>query len=199
MRRSAGIRAIGCVALALSLAGCVRGCPSSRPPIHLNPNMDYQPKAQPQEESEFFYDGRELRLPVTGTVARGQLHADQAYHTGRGETGEFLASSPVPPSDELLERGERRFRIYCEPCHDRRGDGTGILFERGGVPTASFHDERVRGLPDGELFDVITQGKGLMPSYGYPIPAGDRWAIIAHVRRLQQERQASQVASAAGR
>ncbi len=47
----------------------------------------------------------------------------------------------------------------------------------------------MRELADGEIFDVITNGVGLMPSYGYPIPPADRWAIIAHVRRLQRDRE----------
>ncbi len=194
-----GLELAACLLAALSTLGCVRGCPSSRQPIHLNPNMDYQPKAQPQEESAFFYDGQAMRLPVAGTVARGQLAEDRPFHTGRDDAGEFVASSPVTVTEPLLARGAARFGIYCEPCHDKRGDGTGILFERGGVPTTSMHDDRVRGLREGELFDVITHGKGLMPAYGYPIPPADRWAIVAHVRRLQSERQASDLAAVTAR
>ena len=37
------------------------------------------------------------------------------------------------------------------------------------------------------VFDVITNGLGLMPAYGYPIPVEDRWAIVSHVRDLQAE------------
>ncbi len=58
--------------LALSLLGCARGCTSSRPPIHIVPNMDWQPKVKAQAESDFFYDGAAMRTPVPGTVARGQ-------------------------------------------------------------------------------------------------------------------------------
>ena len=36
---------------------------------------------------------------------------------------------------------------------------------------------------------MITNGQGLMPAYRWPIPPADRWAIIAYVRELQQERQ----------
>jgi mono/diheme cytochrome c family protein len=187
--------AAGLAVLALSAAGCVRGCASSRPPIHPNPNMDDTPRYEAQEASAFFYDGKTMRAPVPGTVARGHLVADPAVSTGRDEGGAFLAEMPVPRTDAQLARGQARFAIYCQPCHDRRGDGRGILFQRGGVPTTSFHDERVRALPDGELFDVITNGKGLMPSYGYPIPPEDRWAIISWVRHLQQERRLAEVAS----
>lgn len=205
--RARRLLGLGPIALGLlALCGCARGCTSSRPPIHLNPNMDYQEKAQPLEESRFFYDGSAMRKPVEGTVPRDGLIAaagrlvvgvdpyrrDLAFHSGKDRAGQFLAALPLPEQDErLLARGAERYSIYCQPCHDKRGNGKGILFERGGVPTPSFHDERLRKMAPGEIFDTITQGKGLMPAYGYPIPAEDRWAIIAHLRRLQRERGAA--------
>jgi mono/diheme cytochrome c family protein len=189
-------RVLGLALVALGLTGCVRGCPSSKPPIHINPNMDYQPKYQPFEASRFFYDGKAMREPVPGTVARGDTWPQDAFHTGKDESGAFVHTSPVEPEDAVLARGAERFAIYCSPCHDIRGNGRGVLYERGKVPTPSLHDERIRGLADGEIFDVITQGKGLMPSYGYPIPPADRWAILAHVRRLQRERVAAEAALA---
>ncbi len=95
-----------------------------------------------------------------------------------------------------MARGVERFTIYCQPCHDKQGTGKGIMYEYGGVPTPSFHEERIRAQPDGQIFDTITNGTGLMKGYAYPIPPADRWAIIAHLRRLQQERQATDMASA---
>ena len=80
--------------------------------------------------------------------------------------------------------------IYCQPCHDARGDGKGILFQRGNVPTATFHQDKILNYPDGQIFDVITNGTGLMSGYRWPIPPADRWAIVAYVRGLQRERQA---------
>ena len=178
------------------VAGC-RGCPSPLPPIHVVPNMDYQEKAQAQEESAFFYDGMVMRLPLEGTVARGDLDLDPRVATGADPSGRHLESSPIPVDEALLARGAERYDIYCRPCHDPRGNGRGILFEYGNVPTASFHDEQRRAYTDGRLFDIITNGSGLMPGYKWPIPPEDRWAIIAHVRRLQQERQAAEAAATA--
>jgi hypothetical protein len=186
----------GPLLLLAPMAGC-RGCPSPLPPIHVVPNMDYQEKAQAQEESAFFYDGMVMRLPVLGTVARGDLDRDPRVETGRDAAGELLASSPIPVDEALLQRGAERYDIYCRPCHDPRGNGRGILFEYGRVPTASFHDEQRRGYPDGRIFEIITNGSGLMRGYQWPIPPEDRWAIIAHVRRLQQERIAAEAATAA--
>ncbi len=153
--------------------------------------MDDQPKVLAQTASEFFYDGASMRVPVAGTVAVGELRDDPAFFEGRTADGGFVATSPVPVDDALLERGHQRYTIYCQPCHDARGYGKGILFQRANVPTASFHDEKIVKYPDGQIFDVITNGSGLMPAYRWPIPPKDRWAIIAWVRQLQRPRMAA--------
>jgi mono/diheme cytochrome c family protein len=168
-------------------AGCTRGSTSSRPPIHLNPNMDDQPKAQAQEASAFFADGKAMRSPVPGTVARGDVESDPAVATGLGPDGAPVATSPVPVDAPLLARGAQRYHIYCEPCHGASGNGKSMLRERAGVATADLLQSRLRQVPDGYLFDVVSHGLGLMPSYAYQIPVADRWAIIAHVRALQRQ------------
>ena len=191
--------AIGSLALTsvIVLSGCARGCTSSRPPIHPNPSMDNQPKVRAQSASTFFYDGASMRQPVPGTVAVGGLKEDAAFFTGKGEDGQFVAAIPVPVDEALLQRGRQRAAIYCQPCHDARGDGKGILFQRGNVPTASFHQEKILNYPDGQIFDIITNGVGLMAGYRWPIPPADRWAIVAYVRDLQRTRQASTAAASA--
>jgi mono/diheme cytochrome c family protein len=193
-------RVIGALALTsvVALAGCARGCTSSRPPIHINPSMDDQPKVRPQTASSFFFNGASMREPVPGTVPIGGLKEDAAFFTGKGADGQFVASIPRPVDDALLERGRQRYTIYCQPCHDARGDGQGILFQRGKVPTATFHDPKIVKYADGQIFDVITNGQGLMSGYRWPIPPADRWAIVAYVRELQRERQARAATAAAG-
>jgi mono/diheme cytochrome c family protein len=173
------------------VAGCARGCTTSRPPIHLNPSMDNQPKVRAQASSDFFYNGAAMREPVPGTVAIGELQEDTAFYTGKGADGQFVATIPVNADAAVVERGRQRYTIYCQPCHDARGDGKGILFQRGNVPTASFHQEKLLKYPDGQIFDVITNGTGLMSGYRWPITPADRWAIVAYVRDLQRKRPAT--------
>jgi len=186
-------RVLGALALTsvVVLSGCARGCTSSRPPVHLNPSMDDQPKVLPQTASDFFFNGASMREPVPGTIPIGGLKEDAAFFTGKGADGQFVATVPVPQNEALLERGRQRYVIYCQPCHDARGEGKGILFQRGNVPTASFHDEKILKYPDGQIFDVMTNGMGLMPSYKWPIPPSDRWAIITYIRELERRRPAS--------
>ncbi len=175
------------VAVLVVATGCWRGATSPRPPWHPNPNMDNQPKYRPQAASAFFYDGATMRLPVEGTVARGELHEDTAFYTGLDERGQLVAQIPIEVDDALLERGRERYGIYCAPCHHQRGNGKGVLWDRAQIQSADLHEERLRSAPDGQIFDVITNGLGLMSGYKYPIPPADRWAIVAYVRRLQSE------------
>jgi mono/diheme cytochrome c family protein len=191
MSRGGGGRLGALVFLALVASSCARGCTSSRPPVHINPSMFNQPKVLPQTASDFFYNGSAMREPVPGTVAIGGLQEDPAFFTGKGPDGQFVATIPVPVNAALVERGHQRYSIYCQPCHDARGDGKGILFQRGNVPTASFHQEKILKYPDGQIFDVITNGSGLMSGYKWPIPPADRWAIISYVRELERKRLAS--------
>lgn len=175
------------VTLVLVLGGCTRGSTSSRPPIHLNPNMDDQPRYEAQASSGFFADGMAMRSPVPGTVARGDLAADPAVVTGTTSGGTQVTFSPVPVDEELLERGADRYAIYCGPCHAEDGSGRSMLRQRSGVATADLTQDRLRQATDGYLFDVITNGFGLMTSYAYQLPPRDRWAVVAHVRRLQAQ------------
>lgn len=187
------VKLVALTALLLSLTGCMRGCTSSRPPIHVVPNMDQQPKYRAQAASAFFYDGATMRAPVAGAVARGEIYAADAFLTGHDAAGVFVADlgsfdeTLLPGGDALLARGQERYAIYCAPCHSERGDGKGMLWDRAQINTRDLREQRIVDMPDGEIFQTITNGLGLMQGYRYPIPPGDRWAIIAWVRQLQRE------------
>jgi mono/diheme cytochrome c family protein len=147
-------------------------------------DMHDQPKYEPYEKSEFFADGRAMRPPVEGTVARGQLRDDPRLYAGKEGTA-FVAAIPLPVDEKLVRRGQERFGIYCTPCHGERGMGNGIVVQRGYRTPASFHEERLRAQPDGYYFDVMTNGFGVMPDYASQVPVKDRWAIVAYIRALQ--------------
>lgn len=179
------------LALAVIVSGCTRHRPSEKPPLHPNPNMDSQPRYDPQAPSEFFADGKAMRTPVAGTIARGWLRDDPMYYTGKNASGDFVRTSPVPTDMELLKRGRERYDIFCSPCHSRVGDGRGIMMQRGYIPPPSFHEERLRDTTDGYMFEVITNGVRNMPGYRDQIPVDDRWAIIAYLRALQRSKNAT--------
>ena len=178
-------------------AGC-RGTITDREPIHISPNMDHQEKFQAQEENVMFADGRAMRPLVAGTVARGFLRDDVRFYDGRDENGELITDLPVPVTRELLERGQDRYEIYCTVCHGSAGDGKGIIMVGndgagyGYVPAPDYHSERLKELPNGHYFQIISYGTptGTMPGYAQQITVADRWAITAYIRALQLSRTA---------
>ena len=192
---SAALGRSALLGVALLLAGC-RGCPSGRPPIHLNPNMDEQPKMIAQEESTFFADGAAMRTPVEGTVARGDLRQPSEYWTGKDGAGQWVAAVPMPVTPAVLARGQERYGVFCGPCHGAAADGKGMLFQRAQVLSADLLSGRFRAMPTGQLFDEVTHGVGLMPPYGAQVPVADRWAIIAFVQKLQADTPTSAEAAA---
>jgi hypothetical protein len=161
----------------LALAGCRQ-------------DMHDQPRFKPLAESDFYADLRSARLPVDGTVARGQLHEDSYFYSGKlgNNPGDYM---PFPVTEEVLARGRERFNIYCAPCHSRLGDGNGMIVQRGFRAPPSYHTERLRKAPLGYFFDVMTNGFGAMPEYAAQIPPRDRWTIVAYIRALQLAEEAT--------
>lgn len=172
------------VASALALAGCAG--PQRTPPLEVWPDMDRQEKFKAQSPSALFSDGRSNRRPVEGTVAIGYLKEDEVFTTGL-QNGMYVGKNPVAVTPELLKRGQQRFNIYCAPCHDRTGQGAGVVPKHalGWIPT-NLMEDRVQTMPDGEIYNVLANGRRSMPAYKYQVVEQDRWAIVAYVRALQR-------------
>jgi hypothetical protein len=182
-----GWKRIGMIALTLatiSLAGCRQ-------------DMHNQPKFKPLRISDFYADQRSARPLVPGTVARGQLDADSYYYTGK-VNGQLATEFPFPVTQQVLNRGQERYNIYCSPCHSEIGDGNGMIVQRGFKKPPSYHTDRLRNAPVGHFFDVITNGFGAMGDYASQIPVQDRWAIVAYIRALQYSQNANRADLPAG-
>jgi mono/diheme cytochrome c family protein len=148
-------------------------------------DMHDQPKYKPLRESDFFADKRASRPLVAGTVARGSLREDVLLYTGKLESGMPSDQLPMPVTRELLDRGRVQFETFCTPCHGRTGAGDGMIVQRGFKRPSSYHVNRLRMMPVGYLYDVITNGFGAMSDYSAQVTVKDRWAIAAYVRVLQ--------------
>lgn len=193
----AAVIATAAVLIPLAMIAKARTTTSTRPRINVVPDMDNQPKFRAQQANPMFADGRAMRLPVPGTVARGELAADDAFFRGKTAAGEWVTAIPVPVTGPLLRRGQERFDVYCTPCHGYAGYGDGIVAKRADrlqegtwTPPSSLHTDLVRSRPDGLLFNTVSNGVRTMPAYGAQIPVADRWAIVAYVRALQRSQDA---------
>ncbi|HEX7569673.1 MAG TPA: cytochrome c [Verrucomicrobiae bacterium] len=184
------------VAVGVGIAGR-QGRLSRKPPIEVFPDMDRQLKLRPQQPNDFFPNRLSSQLSPPGTIAQstplqtvnGAVYPfeDAPVNTGRVTgTTNFVETNPLPVTSPLLRRGRERFDIYCTPCHGALGDGNGITKKIGVMPAvANLQDKRIVEMADGEIFNTITFGKGLMGAHGPMVPVADRWAIIAYLRALQ--------------
>jgi mono/diheme cytochrome c family protein len=174
------------VALTLIFAG-VRGQTSRLPPVLLFDDMVDQPKYRNQGESAFFQDQRQMRLPAPGSVpwGRSAVQPDPSLLVN-DPVNYQLKKIPLKLDYALLERGQQVFSTYCVVCHGAFGTGNGITTNYGQAPPANYHADRLRQATDGYLYQVITEGKGLMGPYGPSIAPEDRWAVVAYVRALQR-------------
>ena len=146
--------------------------------------MHDQPKYTAYKPSDFFPDKRSARPLVEGTIAQGQLRDDELFYTGR-MGGQPAAVFPFAIDAAAMQRGRERYNIFCSPCHGLAGDGDGMVVQRGYRRPSSFHVDRLRQVPPGHIFDVVTNGFGAMPDYAAQIPVRDRWTIAAYIRALQ--------------
>jgi mono/diheme cytochrome c family protein len=150
--------------------------------------MMVQNKLKAQKPSEMFQDGKGMRPPVEGTVARGFL--PYPYHGKPDDAGRYLMN-PLLPTEPVLARGKQKFLTFCSPCHGNFGRGDSRL--RGQFPNPpTLHSDKVRNWPDGNIFHVITDGQNVMPSYAPQIAQEDRWAIVDYVRVLQRAQNAKE-------
>lgn len=172
---------------------------STEPRIHIVQDMDNQERFKAQQPSALFRDGRAMRLPVAGSVARGELRSDPHFYEGLAG-GSFATTFPpqVKVTRELIEHGQQRFIIYCAPCHGLDGAGKGPvamradeLAEPAWVAPLNLSSDEVRARPVGHIFGTITRGIRSMPAYGDQIGEADRWAIVAYVRALQRSQHAT--------
>jgi mono/diheme cytochrome c family protein len=177
-----------------AIAAKARNSSSSEPHFHIFPDMDFQPKAKSDTECDIFPDQRCNRGEIPGTVARGAMHADDTLYRGL-EDGQWTTGFPrqLDITEAFVRRGQTRFNIYCTPCHGYDGRGQGAVPQRLQSVGAAW---AVRNLvdpaatparmPNGQLFNTISNGFNTMMGYAQQIPVTDRWAIVSYVRAMQR-------------
>ncbi|GAC1664346.1 MAG: cytochrome c [Steroidobacteraceae bacterium] len=168
--------------LAFALAA---GCVQSE---SIDPMM-VQPKYKAYARSDFFADGRAMRVPPANTIPRERVVGNLALTTGIDEQGKRLTKIPLKLTHELLARGQAKFDIYCAICHGEAGDGNSLVASQMSLrPPPSLHERASQ--PVGHTYEVIANGYGLMPSYSAELSVEDRWAVVAYVRALQRSQAA---------
>lgn len=162
----------------------------------LNPMADHrQPRERAYRPSDFFEDGLSMRPPPAGTVPRERRTMNPTFTTGvisysrqlapNGErVAQYANKIPMALTPQLMALGRKRYDITCATCHGPLGDGNSIVGRQMSLrPPPSLHLYADRA--PGYLFQVATQGFGLMASYAAELSVEERWAVVAYIRALQ--------------
>jgi mono/diheme cytochrome c family protein len=172
--------------IGISLVACDRT--RNNPGYDYFPDMAYSKGFEVYTANPNFADGKTLREPVEGTVPLGMI----PYPYQKNDTDRLLAGrelkNPMTADSNTLGRGQVVFNRYCINCHGPIGDGNGNLFTMGlyNFKPASLVNDKMKKVPDGEIYHVITVGQGVMMAYGGLIRPEDRWKAVMYVRKLQE-------------
>lgn len=168
------------VLLALAAASCEGVLPA--PDLE---RMIDQRNVRPYEPSARFTDGRAMRPPPAGTISRDRVIGRPALTEGAAD-GRYAETIPLPVDSDLLQRGHNRFDVYCAACHGVRGDGRSPVARNMDLrKPPSLLEPPATTFPPGRVFQVVSQGYGLMPSYASELPVRDRWATVAYLSALR--------------
>ena len=180
---------------ALCALAFVAGCNSSNEDTVWSQNevlqrMQRQPKFKYYQRNDFFADNRAMRTPPSGTISVEQF-ANMSVGVGVNPDGSFVEKIPVPVDMALLETGRKNFQIVCAACHGIAGDGQSMVAVNMALANpASFHSEKLKGKPDGYIYQVASNGYGLMTPFGWRLTPKERWAVVAYIRALEYSQSA---------
>jgi cytochrome c5 len=93
--------------------------------------------------------------------------------------------NPVKSTPEGLAEARKVFGYECEMCHGEKGDGKGEVVESMKLEMHDWRDPAtLAGKTDGELFNIITKGKGKMMGEGDRAAEKLRWNLVNLVRAM---------------
>ena len=83
----------------------------------------------------------------------------------------------VCSSSAAAQDAAATYKAKCAMCHGPDGKG-------GKMGTRDFASAEVKAETDAQLTDIITKGKGKMPSYDGKLKAEDIKGLVAYIRSL---------------
>jgi len=191
--------------LSLMLLSC--SADKDNPGVEYAPNMyhstPYEPLSQvtdkeigswldsnPDDNHGEFYNsnpynpyGMTMRDPVPNTVKRSSY---LPYRIPKDSLElAALIKNPLATTEEVLKEGKVLYTQYCNHCHGEKGMGDGLVgIAYKGV--TAYNSRAVKNRSEGEIFHVITHGKGRMWAHGSQVSIENRWKIVKYVQTLQK-------------
>ena len=131
-------------------------------------------------------------VPRTGTAV-AQYQVSYMAAPGVIDSIAAVATNPTPVSNGSLANGHKYYQINCAVCHGDTGQGNGPAVKYG-MAGISIVMDMTKNKPDGYIFGMIRNGRGLMPPYNR-IEDDDRWDVVNYVRFLQGRTPGADVAT----
>jgi hypothetical protein len=127
-------------------------------------------------------------LGATWAMRNAQENSDKSKEAA----GDYKISAedaarvnPVKSSAEGLAEARKVFGYDCDMCHGPKGDGKGDVVESMKLSMHDWHDPAtLANMSDGEIFYIITKGKGKMMGEGDRVPEKLRWNLVNLVRAM---------------
>ena len=127
-------------------------------------------------------------IPVMLTPPEGSVPRDFTPYDLADDIYGLVASkelvNPLSPTADVLKLGREKYDIYCAVCHGKDGNHNNgnVVGKVQGI--LSINTGNVNVKPDGEIYHIITNGRGRMPHYKAQLLPEDRWAVVHYVRAI---------------
>lgn len=129
--------------------------------------------------------GMNMLLPPPNTVPRGK-YLPYRIPKDSIELAARVLSNPLDSTSAVIDEGKILYDKFCDHCHGNSGMGDGLVGQTfAGIPP--YNSRAVQDISEGQIFHVITLGKGRMGAHGSQISVDDRWKIVRYVQVLQQQ------------
>ncbi|HEV3254302.1 MAG TPA: cytochrome c [Candidatus Acidoferrales bacterium] len=102
---------------------------------------------------------------------------------------EAKRANPVKPTAASIATGKHVYTTQCAMCHGANGDGKGDLAADMKLTLRDYRDPAsLKDMTDGELFYILTKGKGDMPGEEDRMKPEQRWDLINYIRSLAKKK-----------
>ena len=188
----------GCVAMSVVVISCGRGRRDTgstyMPDMYYSRALEtYAALDTTKFTNEVNESGEKIfynRLPVVGTVARGDMAAYKFKNDSIGYANSYTVTNPLDKAAIDMKEAERLYLVNCGICHGKKLDGNGPLYNDGNGPYAAkpaklVGDAKYESMAEGTMFHSVTYGIRSMGSYASQLNTERRWMVIAYIKSKQ--------------
>jgi mono/diheme cytochrome c family protein len=102
------------------------------------------------------------------------------------------AGNPVKATPASIATGKKKYGYDCAMCHGTDGDGKGDLAIDMKLKMSDYRDPAtLKSVTDGEMFYVIKNGNGEMPSEADRLKDDDIWNLVNYIRSIPKSSSAA--------